>query len=165
MGAFNYAPPVRHAPMPRWSLNILLAYLKSSSFEPLEGKDPYTIKLKTLCLLLLATGRRISEITNLSRYQSRLSKGEGLSLKWVPSFTHKRKGPKFDPNPPSILYIRSDDPEDLLLCPVRAYKIYLEKTPEFHGVRRNIHLWDHGNIQNIPNIPRLSKCFNKIMEI
>ena len=34
-GVFNFKPPQRHTPMPSWSFNTLLAFLKSREFEPL----------------------------------------------------------------------------------------------------------------------------------
>ena len=53
--------------MPRWFLDLILSYLKSENFEPLEKINDYLLTQKTLFLILLASGRRNGDITNLSR--------------------------------------------------------------------------------------------------
>ena len=69
-GLFNFRPPSRAAPLPLWNVNVLLAYLQSPVFEPLDSIPPRLLLQKTLCLLLLASGRRIGEISHLSRSHS-----------------------------------------------------------------------------------------------
>ena len=69
-GAYNFRPPVKAKPMPKWSLNMLLRFLSGPLFEPLDSASHLRLTQKTLCLL--ATGRRISEITNLSRISLRI---------------------------------------------------------------------------------------------
>ena len=58
--------------MPRWSLNLVLEYLKGNHFEPLESANLTMLTRKALFLILLASGRRKGEIANLSREFVRL---------------------------------------------------------------------------------------------
>ena len=112
--------------MPVWSLSGLLSFLCSSLFEPLEEASILRLSQKTLCLLLLASGRRISEVAHISG-RSR-SKSGSLSLLWVPDFRPKHFTPSFRPCPPSISPIGSSSSRDVLLCPVRAYQIYKDRS-------------------------------------
>ena len=140
-GVFNFKPPQRHAPMPSWSLNTLLAFLKSREFEPLEGLDRRRLFQKCLCLLLLASGRRIGEIANLSKSSHWDRESGSLFLEWLPGFSPKHFNASFQPDCPSIEAIRSDDPDDFFLCPVRAYSALLNRVAEFPGNRSNESLW------------------------
>ena len=175
-GAFNLAPPVPHAPMPTWSLNSLLGFLDSDNFEPLEEVDFFHLTLKTLALILLASGRRISEIANLSRDNFFFPGDQSLYLKWVPPFKPKNffiwekaklklKGKlrKRIPSCPSITPLNTDVPTASSLCPVRAYNIYLDRTSSFPGSSK-VHLWDHGKFKEVVNIQGLSRKFIKLVE-
>ena len=140
-GVFNFKPPQKHAPMPSWSLNTLLAFLKSGEFEPLEEVAWRRLIQKCLCLLLLASGRRIGEIANLSKISHWDLSSGSLFLDWLPSFTPKHFNASFQPDCPSIEAIRSDDPDVSLLCPFRAYSIFLNRIAESPGYRVNESLW------------------------
>ena len=76
---------------------------------------------KTLALFLLASGRRISEIANISR--DSYMKDSFMFLKWLPAFRAKHHTSSFQPLDPSISKLISDD-SDRLLCPVRAWEIF-----------------------------------------
>ena len=128
-GVFNYNPPQKAREMPRWSLNHLLKYLRGSQFEPLQLASPTRLIQKTLTLILLSSGRRKSEIANLSRV-ARAEAGS-LHLEWVPGFVPKRHSPNFQPPCPSISPMTSPRESDSLLCPVRAYRIYLGRSREW----------------------------------
>ena len=107
--------------MPSWSLNDLLRYLRCGPFEPLEQANWELLTQKTLALFLLASGRRISEIANISR--DTYKKGNFMYLKWLPAFKAKHYTSDFQPIDPSISVLESDD-SDLLLCPMRAWEIF-----------------------------------------
>ena len=62
-GVFNYRPPVKASPVPAWSLNRLLRFLTSPPFEPLRAASVLRLSQKFLFLLLLASGRRIDEVS------------------------------------------------------------------------------------------------------
>ena len=118
------APPK----MPLWELSDLLSYLNSSVFEPLDTVSFSRCLQKFLALLLLATGRRISEISGLSRIHSK--NASKTVLHWLPSFTPKHFTRFFHPDHPSFYSL---DPaiEDRSLCPFRAWRIYVEKRQAF----------------------------------
>ena len=124
-GVFNSNPPVASAPMPVWSLNDLLAFLVSEQFEPLSSKALYTVTQKTLCLLLLASGRRIGEIAHLSKKHTYRQDGNVVTFHWLPQFFPKHCDSSFQPKLPSIERLDSDCIQDLWLCPVRALNTYL----------------------------------------
>ena len=127
-GVFNYVPPVRAKVMPRWSLNVLLEFLLSPVFEPLESAPFSRLLQKALCLILLASGRRIGDICFLSRTARPLPSGLGLSLSWVPGYVPKFLSPLFQAASPSIRRLFSGVPRDRLLCPVRAYNILVSRS-------------------------------------
>ena len=146
-GVFNYVPPVVAKSMPSWNLNSLLNFLLCPVFEPLESADYKRLTQKTLCLILLASGRRISEVANISRTSLELPSLSSLSLRWVPGFLPKTHSPSHQPSCPSIGYLSSDNGSSLPLCPVRAYRIYLARSsswladapPHLH----HRYLWSH----------------------
>ena len=121
----NPPPPSK---MPLWDLSDLLYYLKSPVFEPLDHCSFTKCTQKTLALLLLASGRRISKISAISRLHAETS--SKIVLLWLSSFTPKHFTPTFHPEHPSIHAL---DPaiEDRSLCPVRAWKIYKERRRMF----------------------------------
>ena len=139
-GVFNLDPP-KPAPMAEWSLNSLLVFLVSNHFEPLHSMSLGVVSQKFLCLLLLATGRRIDEIAHLAqRYDFSLD-GKAVTIHWLPEYTPKHFNKDFQPLLPSFEGLDSDSVEDLKLCPIRAFRIYLGK---FHSNPRgsiNRPLW------------------------
>ena len=48
---------------PKWLLQVLLEYLNSEVFEPLEEASSNIIRTKLFILVLLNTGRRVGEIS------------------------------------------------------------------------------------------------------
>ncbi|CAL4205625.1 unnamed protein product [Meganyctiphanes norvegica] len=100
-GLFNLAPPSRAKEKASWSLNDLLLFLLTSQFEPLESA--------TLCstLILLASGRRIGEIANLTRNYEEIVSPPSISLIWATEFVPKHHTPTFQSCYPSIDYLNS----------------------------------------------------------
>ena len=142
-GVFNSKPPVPSAPMPIWSLNHLLSFLASDYFEPLYSKDLYLVAQKTLCLLLLATGRRIGEIANLSKKHSHSRMGDVITIQLLPGFFPKHCDQSFQPEVPSFERLDSDIISELWLCPVRAFNTYLGKIGGGPRFSINSSLWSY----------------------
>ena len=144
-GIFNYVPPVRARRMPCWSLDVLLSFLLTPPFEPLESAPFFRLVQKALCLILLASGRRIGDVCFLSRSARPLPYGQGLSLSWVPGYVPKVRTPSFAVDSPSIRRLTSAVPSDRLLCPVRAYNILLSRSLDLVEdvplARRHHRLW------------------------
>ena len=162
-GVFNYKPPLKSKSMPRWSLNMLLQFLRCPLFEPIETCSFRRLSQKTLCLLLLASGRRINDIANLSRCPPLSSSGEVFVLHWVPGYVPKNHSPVFVTPPPSIRRLCSPVSEDLLLCPVRCLQAYLTRTAEFLDdvplSMRHLFLWIKPRTVVRWSKVSLTKCF------
>ena len=127
---------------PSWKLQDLLNYLNSNMFEPLGEADFDCLLRKTLMLTLLNTGRRACEISALTPAFSESK--EGIQLNWYSNFVAKSERPFDDwlSTPPKLFKIDpcgSDGKKQERfenLCPIRAFKLYIEKrkfkeTPEF----------------------------------
>ena len=115
---------------PTWDLNKVLAYLRSEAFEPLESKDLRTLTMKVLFLVSLATAKRVGELHALSRVVS--FQGDELVLAYLNSFIAKTESvnnpiPRFF-HLKSLREIAGNMEEEMVLCPVRALKIYLKRT-------------------------------------
>ena len=128
--SFQAEAPIRGVRPPSWDLNVVLTFLRSSSFEPLTTISLRDFTRKTLFLLSLATAKRVGEIQALSRRVSFSSSAAGLS--YVPEFVAKTES-ALRPLPrsfevPSLGDFAAGMPEDLLLCPVRALSAYLDRT-------------------------------------
>ena len=128
--------------MPKWSLDLVLDYLKGDHFEPLDSAVLTMLTQKAFFLILLASGRRNGEIANLSREFIRHD-DSSLELVWIPGFRPKHHTPDFQPASPSISRLFSNRLTDRLLCPVRAYMMYLERSQ----------LWWHRHPESV-----LHKC-------
>ena len=126
-GLFNTNPPLKNAPMPFWSLNNLFEFLNSIRFEPLATKDIDVIQEKLLVLILLATGRRIGEVANFSLKHTSNFSGNLIKLGWIPGYKPKHFTQYFQPKPPSFEALESEEADDRLLCPRRAFLIYVGK--------------------------------------
>ena len=154
--------------MPVWSLDLLLAYLCSGRFEPLEQADFTSVVFKAIALLVIATGRRISCISHLTRISTQGSRNN-LLLFWPPSYRPKnfiqleKNRAKLGPFALISPSIRQLDPRvpSHPLCPVRAYRQLLERTagPGFSSR----YLWDHGPHKERVNVKRHSDTFIKVI--
>ena len=146
-GVFNHRPPQKSKPMPKWSLNSLLLYLNSDIFEPLLTRSLEIVAKKLLCLLLLASGRRISEVGGLSMKHTSFNQGNSLKLYWLDDFRPKHFNAKFIPKDPCIDFIDSDISNELKLCPARAYNLYVNMVN--NGARHSVRspLWKQDKVE------------------
>ncbi|XP_070211775.1 uncharacterized protein [Littorina saxatilis] len=123
----------RRTPLPAWDLFLVLDFLCSSAFEPLQAASLLNLTRKTLFLLLLATARRGSEIHALSGLPEDIAfERDGLvSLHFRPGFLAKNQKPGQAPPviqvSPLATILAPGDP-DLPNCPVRALRSYLSRT-------------------------------------
>ena len=102
-------------------------------------------------MLSLATAKRGGEIQALSRRVSFSSSAAGLS--YVPEFVAKTES-ALRPLPhsfevPSLGDFAAGMPEDLLLCPVRAFSEFLDRTSGIVNRPRCLFVW--------------SKCLSRAM--
>ena len=125
---------------PAWDLSVVLRFLNSSAFEPLVQAPLRALSQKTLFLLALATAKRVGGLQALSSVVTFV--GHDACLSYVPQFVAKSKSLSRS-IPRSFLVKSLSDfaaglDEDLLLCPVRALRIYLDRTHPMAPVRHRL---------------------------
>ncbi|XP_064120812.1 uncharacterized protein LOC135225407 [Macrobrachium nipponense] len=126
-------------PTPSWNLDVVLSFLTSSRFEPLDKASWKDLTKKTLFLVALATAKRIGELQAFSKnvgfsgenavcslQLGFLAKNENPSHPWPRSFTI-----------PGLSHLVGQEKERGL-CPVRALKFYLQKTKHLRGQTDNL---------------------------
>ena len=118
---------------PAWNLSVVLRFLNSSAFEPLSRAPLRSLSQKTLFLLALATAKRVGELQALSSVVTFV--GLDACLSYVPQFVAKSES-LTRTIPRSFFAAGLDD--DLLLCPVRALRIYLDKTRPLSSIRHRL---------------------------
>ena len=112
---------------PAWDLSRVLAYLVSPAFEPLSQASFRALTLKTLFLLVLATAKRVGELQALSSIVTFV--GADACLSYIPQFVAKSES--LTRSIPCSFLVKSladfaaGLDTDLLLCPVRALRLYL----------------------------------------
>ncbi|XP_071109122.1 uncharacterized protein [Haliotis cracherodii] len=128
---------------PAWDLNIVLQHLTSDAYEPLQRADFEPLTQKTLFILALATAVRMSEIHaidfNPITFDSGNNSSALLGLRW--DFIAKNQLPGQPDRqfhvPALSSVLGAEDTEDLSLCPVRALRLYLQKSkPRRQGFKR-----------------------------
>ena len=118
---------------PKWDLAVVLNFLKSKEMAENRFLPLKLLTFKTVFLVALASGRRASEISNLSGIVGDISntKKGALCLKFLPEFLAKNQNPE-DPSPhiliPPLSVVVDERSEDLALCPVRALREYRRRT-------------------------------------
>ena len=125
---------------PSWDLSKVLSFLISGAFEPLRNAPLRALSKKVLFLLALATAKRVGGLQALSRIVSFV--GGDACLSYVPEFMAKAES--LSRSIPRYFLVKSlsdfaaglDD--DLLLCPVRALRIYLDRTLSLAPSRRRL---------------------------
>ncbi len=134
-GARRLNPP-RPLTVPTWDLPTVLRALKGPPFEPLQSTDLWSLSLKTALLLALASVKRVGDLQALSTSPACLEFGPNDSkvvLKPRHGYVPKVLSTPFRAQvitlsalPPS-----EEDRELSLLCPVRALRIYFERSAPF----------------------------------
>ena len=130
---------------PAWNLSVVLRFLNSSAFEPFSRAPLRSLSQKTLFLLALATAKRVGELQALSSVVTFV--GSDACLSYVPQFIAKSESLTCI-IPRSFLVKSLSDftaglDDDLLLCPVRALRIYLDKTRTPSPIRHRLFVSPH----------------------
>ncbi len=129
--------PVSKPLFPKWDLGLVLDALSMSPFEPLDKVDFKILSFKTALLLALALAKRVSEIHALSVHSACLqfmSGDAGVVLTPNPAFMPKIVKAIIPLElrafyPPR--FASSEQQKLNALCPVRALRIYTERTRGF----------------------------------
>ena len=141
-GLYNARPPPKAGSCkPEWFLSDLLMFLKSDTFEPLGSKPIRVMTKKVLALTLLATGRRIDDVSSFTRFYRSESQGSVLRFSVPDSHRSKNERRGFTPEDSTVLSLVAVHPGDELLCPVRALKIYFEKRNSLVNRANDFRLW------------------------
>ena len=130
----------RHLRPPAWDLSMVLRFLNSSAFEPLSNAPLRALTQKVLFLVALATAKRVGKLQALSSVVTFVHGDACLS--YVPQFVAKSESLTRS-IPRSFLVKALSDfaaglDDDLLFCPVRALRIYLDRTASLAPPRHRL---------------------------
>lgn len=125
MDNFSLEKPYVRRLYPKWSLDIVLKFLKSETFKD-SSLTIRRIMQKAVFLVSLATAARVSEIHALSVEPDclRFNIDGSVSLLTAPGFLAKNRLPEMG-NQSFLLHPLIDEEE---LCPVKYLQLYLSKT-------------------------------------
>ena len=140
--SFRVSAPSCPLRPPSWDLAKVLRSLLSNAFEPLREAPLRALTKKVLFLLALATAKPVREIQALSRFVS--FRGGDACLSYVQELVAKSESLSRS-IPRSFLVKSLSDfaaglEDDLLLCPVHALRIYLDRTLSLAPNRRRLFL-------------------------
>ncbi len=134
-GARRLNPPRPHL-VPSWDLPSVLSALRGAPFEPLQSVELKFLSLKTVLLTALATVKRVGDLQAFSVDDSCLEFGPGDShvvLRPRPGYVPKVPTMPFRDQVVNLQALPREeaDPAIALLCPVRALRIYVDRTQSF----------------------------------
>ena len=124
--------PVELRP-PAWDVSLVLQSLTGAPYEPLRTCEERFLAQKTLFLLALASAKRIGELHALSYRVSHTRDWGEVSFAFVTGFVAKTQdpsslAPRFEGFTVPALPNPRKNRNGRLLCPVRAVKVYLDRT-------------------------------------
>ncbi len=143
--------PVRPTAVPSWDLSVVLEGLVTAPFEPLESASDRILTLKVVLLLALTSLKRVGDLQAFSVSETCMDFAPGLvkvTLRPRPGYIPKVLSTSFRSqvvtlhsfHPPP--FASSEDERLHLLCPVRALKLYVDrskvwrKSPQLFGAGR-----------------------------
>ncbi|KAL0160989.1 hypothetical protein M9458_044714, partial [Cirrhinus mrigala] len=128
--------PPRPHPIPSWDLSVALQGLREAPFEPLASVELKYLSFKTALLTTLASIKRVGDLQAFSVDEACLEFGPGDShviLRPRPGYVPKVPTTPFRDQVVNLqaLPLEEADPASALLCPVRALRIYVDRTRHF----------------------------------
>ncbi len=149
--------PVRPTAVPSWDLTVILEGLVMAPFEPLDSASERILTLKVTLFLALTSLKRVRDLQILSVSEMCMDFASGLvkvTLRPRPGYIPKVLFTSFRSqvvtlhsfHPPP--FASSEDEKLYMLCPVRALKLYVDRTPFRWLMRRGtfLHLLVFGRI-------------------
>jgi hypothetical protein len=135
-GMEKEAPPPKSR-IPEWNLNVVLEALSKPPFEPLNEVDIKHLTFKTVFLVAWGTAARVSELHALTMDRDHLRFEQ--TNKWVEltasmEFLAKNQLATQPPRKFRLQALKNKK----ILCPVRAVRIYLDKTKDLRGDRKKL---------------------------
>ena len=150
--SFAKQTPVDRSLAPKWDLAFVLSHMCKAPFEPLVKALLFHLSVKTVFLVTLATARRVSEVHafSIDSDHLRFSNLDGsLILRTQVGFLAKTQLPSRAPDsitiPKLSNFCRKSDNFKSMLCPVRAVKIYLNKTKSLRKHRKRLFIPTQGD--------------------
>ncbi len=130
--------PSRSPLLPSWDLSIILAGLQRGPFEPLDSVELKFLSLKTALLTALTSIKRVVDLQAFSVSEECLVFGPVYSpvvLRPRPGYMPKVSTTPFRDQVVNLQALPSEeaDPALALLCPVRALRIYVDRTRRFRS--------------------------------
>ena len=133
---------------PEWSLDVVLRHFLSPPYVGADNSDRNLslehLTRRTVFLLSLATGRRVSCLHGLSHdvvlQEGPVASQQVLVFRTLPEFRSKTQRPSEVPLPllvPGSAHLVPNDLERFL-CPVRSVRMYLARTVEKHQSSRRL---------------------------
>ncbi len=128
--------PLRRHLVPFWDLPSVLTALKEEPFEPLQSVELKFLSLKTVLLTALASVKRVGDLQAFSVDDSCLEFGPAEShvvLRPRPGYVPKVPTTPFRDQVVNLQALPREeaDPAIALLCPVRALRVYVDRTQSF----------------------------------
>ncbi len=129
--------PVRPTAVPSWDLSVVLEELVTAPLEPLESASDRILTLKVVLLLALTSLKRVGDLQAFSVSETCMDFAPGLvkvTLRPRPGYIPKVLSTSFRSqvvtlhsfhSPP---FASSEDERLHLLCPVRALKLYVDRS-------------------------------------
>ncbi len=129
--------PVRPTAVPSWDLSVILEGLVTAPFEPLESASDRILTLKVVLLLALTSLKRVGDLQAFSVSETCMDFAPGLvkvTLRPRSGYIPKVLSTSFRSqvvtlhsfHPPP--FASSEDERLHLLCPVRALKLYVDRS-------------------------------------
>ena len=150
--SFAKQRPVDRSLAPKWDLAFVLSHMCKAPFEPLDKALFFHLSVKTVFLVTFATARRVSEVHafSIDSDHLRFSNLDGsLILRTQVGFLAKNQLPSRAPDsitiPKLSNFCHKSDNFNRMLCPVRAVKIYLNKTKSLRKHRKRLFIPRQGD--------------------
>ncbi len=130
--------PSRPPLVPSWDLSIILAGLQRDPFEPLDSVELKILSAKTALLTAHTSIKRVRDLQAFSVSEECLVFGPTYShvvLRPRPGYVPKVPTTPFRDQVLNLQALPSEkaDPALALLCPVRALRIYVDRTRSFRS--------------------------------
>ncbi|KAL0150698.1 hypothetical protein M9458_054002 [Cirrhinus mrigala] len=134
-GARRVNPPRPHL-VPSWDLSVALRGLRGPPFEPLVSVELKFLSLKTALLTALASIKRVGDLQAFSVNEACLEFGPAdshVDLRPRPGYVPKVPTTPFRDQVVNLQALPPEeaDPALALLCPVRALRVYVDRTRSF----------------------------------
>ncbi|KAL0146452.1 hypothetical protein M9458_058244, partial [Cirrhinus mrigala] len=122
--------------VPVWDLSLVLSALAEPPFEPLLSAELKVLSFKTALLLALACGKRVGDLHALSTNTACMEFGKDdcmVRLQPKRGYVPKVLSTSFKAQVITLQAFAPQDSEPAAhpLCPVRALRVYLERTSHF----------------------------------